>query len=61
MPTSTPFTNLLSQFQRDASAFSLLANRRNLGEKGLDEEIEQMRQAMDVKWAILKGMREGEK
>jgi len=25
--------------------------------KGLNEEIEQMRQAMEARWAILKGMR----
>lgn len=57
---TTPLANLLSQFQRDASAFSMLVNRRTLGEQGLDMQIEEMRQAMAVRWAIVRGlMKEG--
>jgi hypothetical protein len=52
-----PYHALLFQFQRDTQRFTKLTNQRALGEKGLDLEIEQLKQAIDVKLAILEGMR----
>ena len=57
----TPYYALLFQFQRDTQRFTKLTNQQALGEKGLDIAIEQLKQAIDVKLAILEGMRGREK
>jgi hypothetical protein len=57
----TPYHALLFQFQGDTQRFTILTNQRALGGKGLDLEIEQLKQAIDVKLAILEGMRGREK
>jgi len=54
--SNTPKKHLANQFIRDFDKLADLVNRRDKGEKGLERQIAQLKQAMNVKEAIIWGM-----
>lgn len=53
---NTPKQHLADQFIRDFDKLADLVSRRDNGEKGLEREIAQLKQAMNIKEAIIWGM-----